>query len=212
MRHHVGDLIATEVDRSCNEIDHGLARAAVVYPRRVGSHNRLEQSARRVHHRADATVCLRHSTLVLFHVVDKLTKSIGRKSFSSDDNNRGPGGRAANGVLADVVLVRGTPQGTPINPSPGIVSAPSAASLRDFLAAGERRLTKSSDRFRRDCSNWMNRVRSRVRFELAGWIESGASTLACPLLCRLLGRLADDDSRGCRRRASEKRQGAKLRE
>jgi hypothetical protein len=41
----------------------------------------------------------------------------------------------ANGVLAHVVLVRGTPQGRPINPPAGIVSAPGPASLRDFLAA-----------------------------------------------------------------------------
>jgi hypothetical protein len=41
----------------------------------------------------------------------------------------------ANGVLADVVLIQGTLQGTPINPPAGIISAPSPASLRDFLAA-----------------------------------------------------------------------------
>jgi hypothetical protein len=41
----------------------------------------------------------------------------------------------ADGVLADVVLIRGTPQGTPINPPAGIMLAPNPASLRDFLAA-----------------------------------------------------------------------------
>jgi hypothetical protein len=40
----------------------------------------------------------------------------------------------ANGVLANVALLRGTPQGTPINPPAGIISAPGPASLRVFLA------------------------------------------------------------------------------
>jgi hypothetical protein len=45
----------------------------------------------------------------------------------------------ANGVLANVVVVKGTLEGTPINPPAGIVSAPGPASLRDFLAtAGAR--------------------------------------------------------------------------
>jgi hypothetical protein len=42
---------------------------------------------------------------------------------------------AANGVLANVVLIRGTLQGRQINPPAGIISAPSPASLRDYLAA-----------------------------------------------------------------------------
>jgi hypothetical protein len=41
----------------------------------------------------------------------------------------------ASGVLAKVVLVRGIPQGTPIDPPAAIIRAPSPASLRDFLAA-----------------------------------------------------------------------------
>jgi hypothetical protein len=41
----------------------------------------------------------------------------------------------ANGVRADAALVRGTLQGTPINPPAGIISAPGPASLGDFLAA-----------------------------------------------------------------------------
>jgi hypothetical protein len=40
-----------------------------------------------------------------------------------------------NGVLADVVLIRGALQGRPINPPAGIISAPSPAGLADFLAA-----------------------------------------------------------------------------
>jgi hypothetical protein len=45
----------------------------------------------------------------------------------------------ANGVVANVVLVKGTPQDTSINPPAGIISAPGPASLRDFLAtAGAR--------------------------------------------------------------------------
>ena len=41
----------------------------------------------------------------------------------------------AKGLLADVVLVRGALQGTPVHPPASIISAPSPASLRDFLAA-----------------------------------------------------------------------------
>jgi hypothetical protein len=41
----------------------------------------------------------------------------------------------ASGVRAKVVLILGTPQGTPINPPAGIVSAPSPARLRDYLTA-----------------------------------------------------------------------------
>src|SRR5262249_18282105 len=41
----------------------------------------------------------------------------------------------ASGVRAHVILVRGTPKGTPINPPTGILRAPGPASLRDYLAA-----------------------------------------------------------------------------
>jgi len=40
----------------------------------------------------------------------------------------------SSGVLAKVVLIRGTPQGTPINPPAAIIKEPSPAGLRDFLA------------------------------------------------------------------------------
>jgi hypothetical protein len=42
---------------------------------------------------------------------------------------------AAGGVLADVLLIRGVPQGNPLDPPPGIIREPGPASLKAFLAA-----------------------------------------------------------------------------
>jgi hypothetical protein len=42
---------------------------------------------------------------------------------------------AASGVLADVLLIRGALQGTPVNPPARIIREPGPASLKNFLAA-----------------------------------------------------------------------------